>query len=378
VRFIVGDDSDKEYPDFKLNLIKADGICNMLEYSTEGEIQSIKEFGVADKTISISYSTEVSNPRTEDNYHSKILIRLPKCYSNKGRKTPVVLFKTGSGGFNSMSTAEFNYANYVQYLVDMGFAVFDFHAGTSKNPEIDGFGTPTNIYAAMNAYKYVVDHYNVRAELFLACKSLGGNIAMLLAYSSLPVKAVGMLAPAMNPSGWCFGYTEEEQLSYAQDFGFKEGYESVLNGSNDYKRQEFKELVQENLDVLTGYQPMQLGVTNKKFGETFINKDVYDPDVEDSFKDIIRYVPVPIKFWVAPDDTNTPIQMHRNFVKSAINGGSTAYLRELPEGTGAHHAVDNDPKALQTTNITTRLGVHYDTMTTAWVELAEWFMKYGG
>lgn len=378
VRFLVGDIFDSEYPDVKVNLLKVNGLCNSINYSTNGSIEVLKEFGVNDKTIIISYQTIVNNPIPGEEYYSKILLRLPKNYNNYGKEVPIVLFKTGAEGFEQLSTSEFNYAYYIQYLVDQGFAVFDYHANTSKNPNIDNFGTPTGVYAAMNAYKYITEHYNVKKELFLACKSLGGNLTMLLSYSSLPVKAAGLLAPAMNPSGWCFGYTEEEQLAYAQDFGFKEGYEIVLNGSRDYKRQEFKDLVQDNLNVLTGYQPMQLGITNKTFGETFVNQDVYDPDVEDSFKDLIRYVPVPIKFWVAPDDTNTPIQMHRNFVKSAINGGSTAYLRELPEGTGAHHAVDNDPNALQTTNITTRLGVHYDTMTTAWVELAEWFMKYGG
>ena len=379
VRFIVADIYDSEEVNAEVRLLTTDGVCTDLEYTTFTNIDKIKERGIADKTIAISYPVSVNNPKSEsEKYYSKALLRLPKNYSNTGNATPLVLFKTGAQGFESISTSEFNYAYYVQYLVDMGFAVFDFHSSTSKNPNIDVFLSPTGYYSAMAAYKHIVENYNVKEELFVACKSVGGNMAIKLAYSSLPVKAVGLLAPAMNPSGWCFGYTEEEQLAYAQDFGFKEGYETVLNGSRDYKRQEFKDLVQENLDALTGYQPMQLGVTNKTFGETFVNQDVYDPDVEDSFKDIIRYVPVPIKFWVAPDDTNTPIQMHRNFVKSAINGGSTAYLRELPEGTGAHHAVDNDPNALQTANITTRLGVHYNTMTTAWVELAEWFIKYGG
>lgn len=378
VRFLIAGIQNEDNPDVDVKLISSTGAPASITLTTSSEFKTVKGFGEYGTTINCVYRTEVNNPYEVGKHYSKVLLRLPKNYTPNGEPVPLILFKTGADGFDSISAYEFNYIDYISYLVDCGFAVFDFHAGTSKNPDIDGFGTPTNIYSAMNAYKYITEHYNVKKELFLACKSLGGNLTMLLSYSSLPVKAAGLLAPAMNPSGWCFGYTEEEQLAYAQDFGFKEGYETVLNGSRDYKRQEFKDLVQENLDVLTGYQPMQLGITNKTFGETFVNQDVYDPDVEDSFKDLIRYVPVPIKFWVAPDDTNTPIQMHRNFVKSAINGGSTAYLRELPEGTGAHHAVDNDPNALQTTDITTRLGVHYDKMTTAWVELAEWFMKYGG
>lgn len=358
--------------------IKSSDKVGEFSYSTDRSIEIVKDFGKYDETINCYYDTEVNRPTEGVEYYSKILLRLPKNYNNKSN-VPLVLFKTGSDTFKNMSVSEFNYVAYIKYLVDCGFAVFDYFANTSKYPTTDGFGTPTNIMAAHSAFNYLCKHYNFdESKFFVACKSLGGDIASILSFSGLPIRAVGMLAPALNPARWCFGYTQEDQHVYADDFGFKGDWQTVLNGSRDYNRSEFKELVRQNLDKLSGHLPMQLGVTNKMFEELIVEQGTYNPDASGTFDEVIKVLKVPTKIWAAPDDANTSINMHRNYIKSAQNGCSKAVMRELPSGTGGHHAVDNDPSAPQTTDITTRLGIHYDTMTTAWVELAEWFIGYGG
>ena len=81
---------------------------------------------------------------------------------------------------------------------------------------------------------------------------------------------------------------------------------------------------------------------------------------------------VPIKIWSAPDDTSAWYASCERQISILKNGGAKAELRTMPEGTGGHHAVDNDPNALQTTNITTKLGVNYETVPTAYYELAKY------
>lgn len=81
----------------------------------------------------------------------------------------------------------------------------------------------------------------------------------------------------------------------------------------------------------------------------------------------------PIKIWIAEDDKTVSIDNCKGFVQSLHNGGYKAEIRLMPANTGAHHAVDNDPAALQTLDVTTRLGVHYDSVPTAYYELAGFF-----
>lgn len=380
VRVIVGNvDDSTNFDGIDFYTVKSTGEVGEVSITSNSLGEIIKDFSKYGETTNCYYDTEVNLPVEGQKYYGKILIKTPKNYNNRGDKVPVVLFKSGSGTFNQISTYTFYYDTYIQYLVDCGFVVFDYHAGTSKYPNTDGFGTPTNIMAAHCAWDYVCEHYNVdESKLFIACKSLGGDIAAILSFSGLPVRAVGMLAPALNPARWCFGYTQEEQQVYAEDFGFEGDWQTVLDGSRDFTRETFKTLLKQNLDKLSGHLPMQLGVTNKMFEDLIVNQDVYNPDTEGTFDDVIRILKVPTKIWAAPDDTNTSINMHKNYIKSAQNGCSKAIMREMPEGTGGHHSVDNDPSAPQTTDITTRLGIHYDTMTTAWVELADWFIGYGG
>jgi hypothetical protein len=45
----------------------------------------------------------------------------------------------------------------------------------------------------------------------------------------------------------------------------------------------------------------------------------------------------------------------------------------MPEGTGGHASVDVSETALQTTNVTTKLGVYYESIPTAYYELSKYF-----
>ena len=84
----------------------------------------------------------------------------------------------------------------------------------------------------------------------------------------------------------------------------------------------------------------------------------------------------PLKIWIASDDDAVSYSTAQAVVSSFQNAGQFAQLRTMPANTGKHHAVDNDPNALQTTNVTTPLGVTYATIPTAYYELVKFFNQF--
>ena len=84
----------------------------------------------------------------------------------------------------------------------------------------------------------------------------------------------------------------------------------------------------------------------------------------------------PLKIWIAEDDSAVSYARASALVSSLQNDGCYAELRTMPSGTGGHHAVDNDANAPQTTNVTTKCGITYATIPTAYYELVKFFDKF--
>lgn len=358
-----------------INIIKTlDVKPSKVKYSSECDLEIVKDNYKSNRTYSPVYHTKVNNQSDNEKYYSRLLIKLPKNYTQNGTPVPLVLFKTGFEGFKSIKTNKFNYQPYIQYLVDCGFAVFDFHCGTSKYPTCgNGMGLPTNLMAAKSAYKYIINHFNVKQdELFLACKSVGGDIISLLAYSDLPVKAIGMFSPALDPIRYCFGYGNKTKGMFADEFGLDDNWRETLFKSINYTDKKFQSLVIKHLDKISNHLPFQRGVKNKDI------KDMLFLDVKSlsDWSDIEKTIPAPVKIWSATDDSVTPFQMHKNFINMLKNGNCEAELREMPAGTGGHQTTNSDHESIQVTNVTTKLGVRYDSMNVAWVELVDWFTQH--
>jgi hypothetical protein len=60
-----------------------------------------------------------------------------------------------------------------------------------------------------------------------------------------------------------------------------------------------------------------------------------------------------------------------SFLEYDRNGGL------LPDNTGGHHSVDNSPDALQVSSITTRLGITHANVPLAYVEMLQFFRRFG-
>lgn len=344
----------------------------------------VKDKNTYNTTFRLVYDTPV-NHLAEDSsttrYYSTLMLRLPKNYTQDGKPTRLIIFKSGSRSFDEIFEAEFLYVDYIKYWVDQGYAVMDYFGGTSKYPNNDSFGCATNIASANAAYNYLLRNFNIdNCGVYLSCKSLGGYTTHELLFNgTIPVKAAAMLAPGIDNKRYCFGYYGFQRLNFAADMGFT-GDLSVLEGSDSVPRTDitiqysdaFKTLLTNNIDKVYGYLPMFNGVINKTLAELL---DLHT-EVANAWADVKRIHRIPTRYWVAPDDTDTPYEIAENYVKSCQNAFSPVTLRTMPSGTGGHHSVDNATNAPKVASITTRLGVTYTNFPLAFVEALNFLERY--
>lgn len=314
-------------------------------------------------------------------------LKLPTSYSRTGTKTPLIVFIHGSGDYSSIQATKMTSVSdhLYNYLRDCGYAIFDCYGWGNLYPSVGSntWGTPTNTACYIKGIEYVLKNYNLdKNNVFVACKSLGGIQALsLYNETAVNIKAVGMLSPETDSIAENFGYNIEQRQAFCADLGFTEDVNSVLtnvdtDGKTPIKDENYINYISENYDKLKDWNPYWVNLQMTKEEKLAFS---ITPSWEE-FNNIgnsVRTSPTnrPLKIWAAPDDGGV-YQRSNALVKSLQNGGANAELRTMPEGTGGHYSVDRAPNALQTTDVTTKLGVHYDSVPTAYYELREYFDSF--
>lgn len=369
-----------------------DVVEQILRYETIGG-RLIKDRNDYGKTFKMVYNAQVhkhqldnDNPSPDtDKYYSTMILALPKNYSQEGTPTKLILFKNGATGFDDIfendekTGREFPYYEQLSYWVDQGYAVMDFHAGTSKYPKADCFGFATGLASAVSAYNFVINTFNIDTKIYLSCKSLGGYLAHIIIDTGvIPVRAAALLAPAIDNKRYCFGYDTTNGSNNAElytrdifieDMGL-EGDSTVIKRASGVPvaqrayTEAAKTYIKNNIQKLNGFMPMLTGVINKTLDELL----VLDCTTAGAFDDVKRLHKIPTKYWVATDDTNTPYNIAANYVKTCQNTFSPVYLRTMPSGRGAHNSVDSHANAPKVASITTRLGIVRTNVPVAYVE----------
>ena len=356
-------------------------------------------------------STSSPTPITNKNVYSTGLLQLPKNYSDNGKPVKLIIFCHSSGDYMTWNTAVFSqyYADYIQYLVDEGYAVYDSFGRSSdmaiKYPNNQHvFGTVDNMNCLVDGYRWVVDNYNIAKDgCYTMCKSLGGLQALNLCWSAVPVKACAGLAPALDPLSRGGGYTNSERSESAEVLEYSGDttcLSSTIQLTSGYTIPDmsvgsaYRTLMEANKKKWIGYLPMWNGLTDSDIddllewtyadmqsGATEVTDKGIAPDImkgdqnATNWENLHRTCRSAIKIWSAPDDTDVPYSIEQNFIKTLTNGNCIAELRAMPSGTGGHHAVDYDANALKQSGVT-KIGVTYTDIPTAYVEAVEFFRRF--
>lgn len=171
-------------------------------FSVNGEAR-VREFIFFEVTynhfrdVSESVAHEVRDryePRT-----CECALALPDTYRETGAKTPLVLSFHGAGGVVSSEKQEVGGVKYATSLIDAGFAVLDV---CGSEPHGLSMGCPEHLFAAYQAYRYVVRHYNLSERVMVTGASMGGHVAMNFA-NNFPsiVLSIGLIYPRLNIDG---------------------------------------------------------------------------------------------------------------------------------------------------------------------------------
>ena len=254
------------------------------------------------RDVSDSHAHEVT-----DLYEPKICdcaLALPKTYSKKGAKTPLILSFHGSGGRVCAAEDKTGGISLAYNCIDAGYAALDVCGS-----EDDGLtmGCPEHLFAAFKAYKYAITHYNLSEHVMVAGGSMGGHVAMNFA-NTFPsiVLAAGLVYPRLNIDGvtldghYCIGTWDKTQVGkYGPSV-----HDRIINiyrfPSNEW------------------YEPNTVGF-NPYRTRSFINSE----------GERVVIPPCPVKIWQGLADTTVDPVMVKEYVDSIHRAGCYAELHLL-------------------------------------------------
>lgn len=338
---------------------------------------------------------------------------LPPNYTVDGKRVPLIVFAHGSGCMLSWNatlgdvidgSTHLSYLPYLQYLANEGYAVFDCYPWTKKEtiPENtwSPFNIPINRQAYLKGIEYVCDRFNVDIKnVSILCKSQGGHIGQwAVTQSVFPFKAVCLFAPSTGLSGTLFfnAKCREALTKYISFDATTEELEAFISSgskyaSNDSVKALVISFIEKNKEKLCSMSPMNQGLTNGSVDDVIdgVTTPLYSlpqwmvdaglpakpAGSQPLFtlannEDYVRRGTIPCKFWSAFDDNQSSGYNHYACYHWLANGCSETEFRELPIGTGGHHAMDTDANALKSSG-TTALGITYTNIPTAYVEAVE-------
>ncbi len=379
--------------------------------------QQIKEVYNPDiKNPTITSSLAFCYPVSRDAITSGRLL-LPPNYSVDGDKVPLIVFVHGSRGMVSWDselgwahegTTADSYLPLLQYLTDEGFAVFDCYPWTNKESIDEVTWSPMCLPVCKQAYlagiRYVCSRFNIDInKVSMIAKSQGGNIGHWAATQKLfPFKAICLLAPATGIGYTAFLFNASVRKAVAKYLELDATPEELsvfISPNSGLNTPEVRSVLDKNKYKFVAMAPFVQGITNGNADDFYdvlttagnrtvptwlIDHGAPEPPTEyaahNTFVNHSEYVKscdIPVKFWCAFDDTNVGNYGNYAIYQYMVNGGSDASWRTLPNGTGAHHAMDTAPEALKSSG-TTALGIPYTDIATGYVEAVDFIrLKMG-
>lgn len=319
-------------------------------------------------------------------------VRLPPNYSRDGEAVPLVVFVHGTGGYNFYKGPTSNggagdYQALQEFIVNNGYALCDCSGLTNVNRNCgNAFAAPSFMTCITDMVNYLIANYNIKDDgIYVYGKSSGGFLCHMLALEQpVKVRAVGSLAPALSPmvsiAHHARTYTSTANIE-AQQLGIDHTFTSGQFGEGDQAAIIDNVALWRQIDPffagtdLTDEQVAQILRMCYDAGGNSYHLNISDiPEAVSLCDSAQRHVSCPTRIWIAEDDY---IVFHGNsklFVEMAQRAGSPCYLRSLPAGTGMHHAVDTDDKALRTMYVTRYAGEVE--VPVAYAELVDWFNRW--
>lgn len=333
---------------------------------------------------------------------------LPPNYTVDGNPVPLYVQVHGTGAMSKWGTrlgingsTDSRYLS--QYMANEGFAVFDCYPWTDKyystSDQISPYILSIHQKAYIDGIRYVCDRFNVDINnVCMSFKSLGGHLGYwFMSEAELPVKAIAMLAP--SAVWWAmfwdeyFYSTPATRTSIVSALGLtgKPNADAFIQYGK-MANANARAFVEDNLIAFASVAPAACdthGATYQEFYDWMVTRatakpqwmvDLGLPDFPSNrsvpqlieHPELTKHSLYPVKYWMAWDDINTSTHVAYTVYQWLKNSGSDAQWETVPNGTGAHHAIDTDPNAEKLSG-TTRLGIAYSGIAKTYVQMADFF-----
>ena len=234
-------------------------------------------------------------------YEDHGCLLLPDSYSDEGAPTRLVISCHGAGGTVTTDDAQVMGQTLTRYLLANGYAVMDVNGlpeAYAAERGIDlrnNIGSPIAVQSYVKAYRYCIEHFNLKREVFVHGASMGGISSTNLVLSgSIPVIAHSAFCPVLDAYHEIFLHPWSGGLPKVA-LGKIYGLDTDENGDYIY-----------DAHKLCGYDPAQL-VSQKAY-------------------------PVPVKFWHCEDDPVVSFAVTERFAELVRQKGGEAYLCALSHG----------------------------------------------
>ena len=325
------------------------------------------------------------------NYHNFVNILLPPNYDPLGTPVPMVVFCHAAGSLVNWG-GTMSDRTYLKYLADSGFAVVEFYSWTTKYYDlygtslagIDPYCLPITIDAYNEGVKWFLSRFNIdENNINILGKSTGGEFALYyLMHQPFKIRSIGLFSPVASAFAMKGGGYDNVNRAIAAELKLVGDIENDFIGKQTWDPAKVA-FWENNLDKANYLHPSWQGLIGQTIQDRFTDAiadcqawwaNKTSDQVYNNYN-LYKLGFVPVKIWGTPTDTQTPYQAMVELVKRLENGGCEASLRTFE--TGGHLVTDSgayDAGAVES-DVTTSLGVHYQWVPTAYVELLEWILS---
>lgn len=242
-----------------------------------------------------------ANAQDKQIYADNGFILLPDHYRENGPATRLVISCHGAGGTVTTDDSQIEHQILTQYLVANGYAVMDVSGLPEQYAQEKGInifnniGSPIAVRCYVQGYRYCMEHFNLKREVFVHGASMGGISSANLVLSGLvPVIAHSAFCPVLD--------TYNEIFLHPWSGG----------------------LPKEAMEKIYGFKTDQCG--NAIYDESLV--EGYNPASTVQK----RGYPVPVKFWHCEDDPIVCCEVTKAFVETVAQRGGHAVIRTFPHG----------------------------------------------
>ena len=309
------------------------------------------------------------------------VIVLPERYNNVGEPTRLIIYCHGAAVNYGWSNTRFNTQDLEpQYWLAEGYAVMDVEGNPYDNSN-EHFFIPQAMECYVAAYKWAIDHYNLRRDgVLVGGRSMGGGMALNLLRNECPIPVIAACpnVPCSTPTFY-WNYMDNVRRAFcAEHYGLTNQPDSWTSAS-PMPSDEW-ECLKDNFDKIAKYSPLWALITDLPSKDILMSDEMninktsnYNEDEDGLYSTLHAKVKAPVKIFGVKDDTTCRYRRTSVLIYNVLlNGGNIVELRLFEEGD--HHA-DTQNSNMRTT-VTTRFGEELTDIPVVYVEMLRFWRRF--